>query len=70
MDQVKAKMQALRAAADAATEKNEQLEKKIKDLEAQLSAVWSSPLHCTYSPPLPSLRPTMSWPRSRERCRW
>ena len=39
MDQVKAKMQQLRAAADAAAEKNEQLEKKLKDTEAQLHAV-------------------------------
>jgi hypothetical protein len=66
MDQVKAKMQALRAAADAATEKNEQLEKQVKDLQAQLAAVcpvglcisWASFLHT---------RLTMSWPTSSER---
>ena len=39
MDQVKAKMQALRAQADAAQEKSDLLEKKLKDTEAKLHEV-------------------------------
>ena len=39
MEQIKAKMQALRAQADAAEEKNIVLEKKLKETEAQLHAV-------------------------------
>lgn len=43
MDKIKAKMQALRAEADAAIEKNTQFEARLKDYENRHNAVrWAS----------------------------